>query len=197
MASKVLSYPNHFTLACFSELSYENQEESKAPRSVNKELEKYVFSTLSKWNVLKVFDKPECGNYYGVIFENIEEKQIVLAHRGVSIRTSAQDCTEEPLPGSYTLDKYLSIISEGLAGNREEAAYEATKFAVEAAKTNEFTLTLTGHSLGAYLSEISILSCHQRLEYYRAKAVTFESPGSKRKLKAMKLNIETTGTKIS
>ena len=144
---------------------------------------KHVLNVLSKWNVLRVFDKPEYGNYYGVIFENIKEKQIVLAHRGVSIQTFAQDCTENPLPGSFTLDKYLSIIFEVHAGNREEAAYEATKFAVEAAKTKQFTLTLTGHSLGAYLSEISIVYCHQRLEYNRAKAVTFESPDSKRKLK--------------
>ena len=197
MESKTLSYPNHFSLACFSEICYEPQEERKAPQTQNKDQQEYVNKFLSKWKVSKVFDKADCGKYYGVVFENDIENQIVLAHRGTPTPTLTMDGIKDLLTTNSALGNDLSMILEGQVGTQESAAYEATEAAVELAKSKNFTLTLTGHSLGAYLAEISIFYCHNTLQYYKAKAVTFESPGCKRKLKAMKSNIETPNTIFS
>ncbi|KAF0157044.1 MAG: hypothetical protein FD188_2839 [Ignavibacteria bacterium] len=195
MESKTLSYPNHFILACFSEICYEPQEEGKALQTNNKVDQELVSNFLSKWKVCKVLDKADCGKYYGVVFENEKENQIVLAHRGTPKPTLTMDGIRDLLTTNSPLGNDLSMILEGQVGTQESAAYDATRVAVELAKEKNFTLTLTGHSLGAFLAEISIFYCHNTLHYYQAKAVTFESPGCKRKLKEMASNIETPITK--
>jgi hypothetical protein len=41
-----------------------------------------------------------------------------------------------------------------------------------------YKLSITGHSLGAYLAELSIYYCHMDLNFKNVKGVTFDGPGS-------------------
>ena len=40
-------------------------------------------------------------------------------------------------------------------------------------------LSFTGHSLGAFLAELSVFYCHADLEFPYVRAVTFDGPGSR------------------
>lgn len=56
---------------------------------------------------------------------------------------------------------------------------------VKDAKRHGYHLSFTGHSLGAFLAELSVFYCHKDFKYPQASAVTFESPGGEEILKRL------------
>ena len=56
-------------------------------------------------------------------------------------------------------------------------AFELVGGAVAYAKEEKYQLSFTGHSLGAFLAELSVYFCHTAFDYPEVNAVTFESPG--------------------
>ena len=71
----------------------------------------------------------------------------------------------------------------GEIGIHQGHAYGATVKAVNEAKSRNYTLTITGHSLGAYLAELSVYYCHADIGYRNVKGVTFDGPGSREMMK--------------
>jgi hypothetical protein len=61
-------------------------------------------------------------------------------------------------------------------------AFKLTRTAVKLAKDKSYQLTVTGHSLGAWLADQSIYYCHRNLGHPDVKAITFDSPGSDKTL---------------
>ena len=59
-----------------------------------------------------------------------------------------------------------------------------------------YNFSTTGHSLGAWLAELSLYFCHMDFKYPRVKAITFDSPGSKDQMDALAPNVHNTNTKI-
>lgn len=86
---------------------------------------------------------------------------------------------------------------KGKLGLHTAHAYGGTKFAVEKAKDMNYKLSITGHSLGAYLAELSIYYCHMDLNFKNVKGVTFDGPGSLDMMKQLSLNIIQGGDKIN
>ena len=128
----------------------------------------------AEWTIQKTFEGKQA--YFGVIFVNETDKQIVVAHRGSNTLTSII----EDLHGIY-LNKLSKQKSE---------AYKLIEEAVELAKTKGATLSFTGHSLGAFLAELSVFYCYNTLDFPNVSAVTFESPGSKGSLEKLQSNLD-------
>lgn len=42
----------------------------------------------------------------------------------------------------------------------------------------KYSLSITGHSLGAYLAELSVYYCLYDFDYCNVRGVTFDGPGS-------------------
>jgi len=116
-----------------------------------------------EWQVVKT--KIGGNGYFGALYENKLTKQLVLAHRGTQ---SIQNI----------FDDLLSVIFNQLS-SQQRAAYDFTQEAVDKTHKNNFHLSITGHSLGTFLAELSAYWCHDKFSYYDINAVTFESPGSR------------------
>ncbi|HJD59788.1 MAG TPA: tetratricopeptide repeat protein, partial [Rickettsia endosymbiont of Omalisus fontisbellaquei] len=144
------------------------------------ELEKYKEQIkiwnkqLENWQVHKIFDKPEAGKYYGTAYINEKTKQLVLAHRGTDFTQLASDL----LKIDCSLQTDLIGVLKGNIVPQIAEAYKATKHVVEHAKNEGYNLSFTGHSLGAWLAELSVYFCYHDFNYCKVKTVTFDSPGS-------------------
>jgi putative lipase involved disintegration of autophagic bodies len=78
---------------------------------------------------------------------------------------------------------------KGQLGLHTAHSYGGTKIAVEKAKDMNYKLSITGHSLGAYLAELSIYYCHMDLNFKNVKGVTFDGPGSLEMMKQLSSNL--------
>lgn len=143
---------------------------------------------LQEWVVHRVFDVPESGRYYAVIYLNEQNKQIVLAHRGTKL-----EWLDLLRPDSPVKTDIKGILNGNIVKQQMEA-YKAAKAAVEYASENNYHLSITGHSLGAWLAELSTYHCYKDFGYSNIKAVTFDSPGSKESIEKFKSNIDSTRT---
>jgi len=113
--------------------------------------------------------------YFGVIYVNHDTRQIVVAHRGTdNLKTLLVDDIQE--------------IYFGKTSTQHKAAYRLVEQAVTLARSGgEWHLSFTGHSLGAFLAELSVLYCLRSdvFDYSQVSAVTFESPGSRESLEKL------------
>lgn len=131
---------------------------------------------VSKWRVYKVVEFDEETGYLGIIYENIEAKQIVLSHRSTNF---ALDFTIKNIFKPTGVSTDVDNIMMGRIVAHQAHGYVATKTAVEYVKEKEsFALSITGHSLGAWLADLSVFYCNRDLDYKYVKAVTFDGPGS-------------------
>ncbi len=112
--------------------------------------------------------------FAAAIYLNEEQKQIVLAYRGTA-----------DLMGWYT---DLTSVVGGLITPQLPLAHEATEAAVRLAKERGYSLHMTGHSLGAWLAELSLFFSLLEFDHY-ASAVTFESPGAWSMIKGQLLSL--------
>ncbi len=126
------------------------------------------------WEIYKI--KAGKLNYFGVIYINHQINHIVLAHRGT-------DSIKALIENLYGI--FLNKISL-----QKKEAFSLVKEAVQLAKEHCCGLSFTGHSLGAFLAELSVFYCKGELEFPNINAVTFESPGSVDSLKTMQSNLK-------
>lgn len=126
-----------------------------------------------KWVILEVKENKESG-YFGAIYINDETKQIVLAHRG----TDSFKAFLEDIWGIY-LNKNTPQKIE---------AFVFVGKAIELANAKNYHLSFTGHSLGAFLAELSVFYAKREI-FLDVNAVTFESPGSKDCMEKMQPNL--------
>jgi hypothetical protein len=149
--------PTDYIYALLSNHVYQDlQEEDKLPEDED-------------WEVVST--KSGTSGYFGALYYNRKDNHYVLSHRG----TANLAGWIEDFKGIY-----LSNISP-----QKHEAFVFVKEAVDRAKQSKAGLSFTGHSLGAFLAELSVFYCHNDFDYPHVNAVTFESPGTKERLEEM------------
>ncbi len=136
-----------------------------------------VNSYLTDWNILGVLDDADTG-YCGIVYENAAVKQLVLAHRSTNFALSLT--TKNMFKGSGAQQDFSGVLMGRILGH-QALGYIATKEAVNLLKHpkyQDYSLSVTGHSLGAWLAEMSAYYCDRSLGYKGIKTVTFDGPGS-------------------
>ncbi|KJV89685.1 tetratricopeptide repeat protein [Rickettsia bellii] len=84
---------------------------------------------------------------------------------------------------------HLKSILGGQIVAQQAAAYQTTQEITEYAKKHDYNLSFTGYSLGAWFAELSLYFAYQDFNYFKAKAITFDSPGSAKIMDSFKPNI--------
>lgn len=126
---------------------------------------------LAEWTVVETIDDTETG-YLGVIYSNGDH--LILAHRSTNFALSFFRNLLKESGANTDFDAVLM----GRLTRHQAKAYVITSRAVELAKEFGYTLSITGHSLGAWLADLSVFYCDTVLGYREVKAITFDSPGS-------------------
>ncbi|MEL6152849.1 MAG: Mbeg1-like protein, partial [Bacteroidota bacterium] len=149
---------------------------------------------LRGWTVLKVFsDEEECDlistafqqlglpyGYRGALYVHEKKKQLVLAHRGTelknfsSIKTDARSIAQNIIGGQ---ERILPVLLEG---------------ALSTAQQKQYSLTVTGHSLGGWLAQITAFIAKEQYPEAHVKAITFDSPGARPMLEQINARINPT-----
>jgi hypothetical protein len=128
-----------------------------------------------KWKIDQV--KEGKSGYFGAIYINDEMQQVVLAHRG----TDSLGAILEDMRG---------ILLNRISPQKEEAFY-FVEDAINLVRGKQgYRLSFTGHSLGAFLAELSVFYAHDHFKYQDVNAVTFESPGSYESLEQMQSHLK-------
>ncbi|CAD8123448.1 unnamed protein product [Paramecium sonneborni] len=137
------------------------------------------------WSVIQIIDDESSG-YLGLILENQVDKQLVLSHRSTNFKLSFQN---NIFKQSGVQCDVQGVVQQGLT-NHQAQGYEATKLSLDIAKKKEYSLSFCGHSLGAWLAELSVYYCHAEFDVpcYNVKAVTFDGPGSWEMMKKLNSN---------
>ncbi|MGC0371674.1 MAG: hypothetical protein DGJ47_000373 [Rickettsiaceae bacterium] len=144
---------------------------------------------LENWIVHTVFAPEFSDDYYSALYINEKDNHAVLAHRGTNIVLGSLFDKDKSLKADF------AEILNGEIGVQQMAAYESTETVLEILKSlnehseRDYKLSFTGHSLGAWLSELSIYFCHTEFDYTDVAAVTFDSPGTGDHLSNFKSNI--------
>jgi hypothetical protein len=163
-------YPSDFVHGLLSLHVYQNAQPKTTVTFIDPE-HKHYEQYLTQWRVNSVHDLPEFGRYYAVSYNNDQARQLVLAHRGTTV--TWQDLFKKDSPAKTDL---IGILAGEIVA-QQRAAYHVTKEVATYAKDNHYHFSTTGHSLGAWLAELSVY--YSVFEFGQfAKAVTFDSPGS-------------------
>lgn len=188
-------YPNAFTHILLSLHVYENTAFKDIV--VKFESDTHYDEYLEGWQILETFDEPISG-YYGAIYQNTTDRQLVLAHRGTQIE--GKNITQK-LTGLFcNSDSDVQTDIRGIFGKslvtQQVRAYEFTQKAVNYAQEQSYNLSITGHSLGAWLSEMSGYYCYRDFNYPTVKIVNFDSPGSVAHMSDFEFNIKNCETEF-
>ncbi len=170
-------YPSDFVHGLLSSHAYKDYTVNDigisvefAPQDNNYKYNQY----LTKWRINNVYDKtgkPDSGRYYSASYNNDEDGQLVLAHRGTTFVWQDLPAKDSPLKTDLK-----GILSNNIVA-QQVAAYDMTKEVAAYAKEHGYNFSITGHSLGAWLAELSLYFSIYDFKQ-PAKAVTFDSPGS-------------------
>lgn len=100
---------------------------------------------------------------------------MVLAHRS----THSDMAIKKELLSSSSVSADIDTVMMCKIGLHQAHAYRATAQSLEISMAETMALSFTGHSLGAFLAELSVFYCHSDLKFPYVKAVTFDGPGSR------------------
>jgi len=180
-------YSNDYVHALLSKHAYRSSKE-KDTIILGASIDKY----LKDWKVEKVYDDTDTTGYYGAVYINDKTHQVILASRG----------SESIIKGLFSKNSDWKTNLEEIVGGKiipgqQAWNYLATEEAVKLVKEKGYHLSLTGHSLGAWLAELGAFYCHAYFNHPDVKAVTFDSPGSYQMMKRLKSNIQNRGTKVN
>lgn len=147
---------------------------------------------LGGWRVAKVFSPKDSDDYYSCLYINPDLGQAVLAHRGTKIvesftgkNKSLSADIKEILNGNMGLQQYSSYMATG-----ESLQILQNLNIKSGSRYADYNFSITGHSLGAWLAELSLYFCHKKFNYDKVRAVTFDSPGiSKDIMQSFRSNI--------
>ena len=127
------------------------------------------------WKVCHIYRGT--SGYFGAIYINTKVNHIVVAHRGTNSLLSVVEDVRGVIRNATSPQKEeaFALVNEALRLLRED--YEG------------YSVSFTGHSLGAFLAELSVFYC-KRQGLHNVNAVTFESPGSKESLEKLQSNLQ-------
>lgn len=129
-------------------------------------------TNLENWEVHKIFTNPNNG-YYGATFINHKNHHIILAHRGAVVIDGMRDIVWK----DSILEANIAMLFNAFVIQQFEA-YQATNETVQLAQDKNYSLSVTGYHLGAWLAEQSVYFSRMDFHFDNIKGVTFESPGS-------------------
>ena len=134
---------------------------------------------LDGWEVLKTYYYQN-GGYCGIVYINHDKKQIVIAHRGTNSGAAIWTDLQSIVFNQYGLQEEFL----------EKVLADTVKVLTDLKKDGrgKYALATTGHSLGGWLAQITVLIAHQRYsDILRITATTFDSPGAYPMLKKMRM----------
>ncbi|MGV2433243.1 MAG UNVERIFIED_CONTAM: tetratricopeptide repeat protein [Rickettsiaceae bacterium] len=140
-------------------------------------------SYMADWEVIKINDEKDNG-YLGVVYCNKKMQQLVLVHRSTNFALGWT--TENMLKGSGVQADFDGAL-KGRITSHQISGYVSTYEAIELRNSQfpEFTLSFTGHSLGAWLAALSVYYAQAEFGDKISKAVTFDGPGAKDMIEQM------------
>ena len=128
------------------------------------------------WDVEQATYDDKTG-FGSALYVNPTTHQVVLAFQGTDPMSLAD--IEEDIAG---------ILASGIT-NQQSLVFQATQQAVKYVQDTGFHLSITGHSLGAFLAELAVYFCYHHLSHTDVQGVVFDSPGSLDWLRERKPNI--------
>ncbi len=165
-------HPNDYTHGLLSKHAYKD-----SACGSNVTLDPTVDEHLKNWKVEKVYPDTQVSGYYAAIYINHTTHQVVLAIRGTE--GGVMDTISSLLQkNSDWKTNFEEILGNQIVVGQQARNLQATEEAIEIAKNAGYRLSFTGHSLGAWLAELSAFYSYAFCEYYDIKAVTFDSPGT-------------------
>jgi hypothetical protein len=121
-------------------------------------------------------DSKDNNNYYGSAYVNQEKKQLIFTHRGTD---SLNACGDDKKNYDFIVDGFKNKEFEGYGDYTE--CNEAINFIEEVLKDDkykDFFIIITGHSLGALLSDVTLYHLKTK-KNINCKSIVFANPGSK------------------
>lgn len=168
---------------CADEVShkFEIKEGQKVSYGADNKLVTCLLSTrnveinklVAGWVIGKIVRDADTG-YLGVGYVNTTRKHMILAHCSTNFALSLGANMFKASGVQTDVDSVLM----GKIVEHQACGYAATFAAISLARDKHFTLSFTGHSLGAWLAELSVYYCNFSFKYKDIKAVTFDGPGS-------------------
>lgn len=149
---RVVNRPNDYMHGLIAQDTYRNSEAINSADTVTLNGE--------QWEVK--FTQSGKDGYFGALYFNPVTKRLVLAYQGAK--------------PSVNWKNSLDNIVEHMELKKLEA-YKLLKESVILAQEKGYGLSVTGHSLGGGLAELSVFVGKNILDYPSISAVTFDSPG--------------------
>ncbi len=176
-------HPNDFVHILLSKHVYKNSQKGDRVQ-VDPNIDKH----LKNWKVKAIYDDTNSSGYYAVIYKNDKTHQIVLAIRGTE--GGGVGVLKSLLKKNSDWKTNLEEILGGqIVVGQQARNYQATHDAIKIAEKKKYRLSFTGHSLGAWLAELSMFYSQVYFKYYNVKAVTFDSPGTLPMMEKLQSNI--------
>ncbi|KAN0055344.1 hypothetical protein ACTA71_008455 [Dictyostelium dimigraforme] len=123
---------------------------------------------LSQLQVIRFLND---NGFQYAIYENKEMHHLIMAFRG-TVPTNLREA-------AYTVfEDVVGITLKDKNSFQQKMVFKVVKEAVDICKSKHYNLTIVGHSLGAWLSELAHYDCFYNHNFKYVKTVTFDSPGA-------------------
>lgn len=188
-------FPNDYMYALLSTHSYVDSKIGDKVALHDVKLENKIKEELLDWRVIIVHNDTKYSGYYGVVYQNDKTHQIVLANRGTEGGALGIITDAFRKKSDWNTNLKETLVGQIVVG-QQGRNYQATAEAIEIAKKTGYQLSFTGHSLGAWLAELSLFYSYSYFNERRTKAVTFDSPGSAPMMEKLQSNIKNNDTQI-
>ncbi|MEM7362019.1 MAG: hypothetical protein AAF335_03335 [Bacteroidota bacterium] len=138
---------------------------------------------LAGWEIQEIFTHDDYSSYQSVLYLNKNKNQLVLAYQGTS---SLKDWGGTNIP---------AIVGNDPATGQQKIIEEALEASISLANNADYTLSLTGHSLGGWLAQVASFIAYDQylegIEYPKRmlKTVVFDAPGAQEILEKLNHNV--------
>lgn len=149
----------------------EDIKEATAVSCENRKTKHY----LPDWAVLTTFQCGELSRAWqqlglpcqgqAILYRNEAKKQLVLAYKGLEL--------------SNTIKATPEMDVKQLIATQEKALTDLLTEALSITQEQQCSLTVTGHSLGGWLAQLTVFMAQQLYPETHVKAITFDSPGAR------------------
>jgi energy-coupling factor transporter ATP-binding protein EcfA2 len=170
-------YPSDYVHGILSLHAYEKQHEKDSPKFKDSKFEEKYKELIKDWKIVDTYppDSSEQKGFYAALYYNEKDNQFILSYKGTDEKN----------------DLYIDV--KGILCNEittyHEKVDKVAKSAMLKANEKNAHLSITGHSLGGWLAQQSLYYIEvgakedDETPKKKAKAVTFDNPGSAELLK--------------
>jgi vesicle coat complex subunit/DNA replication protein DnaC len=150
-------------------------------------------SPVGSWTVVQAKDDSAKTGFYSALYLNETTHQLVLTFQGTNIGEF-----KDLVRNKSDLQEDIDGVMARTVTDQQALAYDVTDQAVKYAREHGYHLSITGHSLGGFLAELSVFFCYRNFNYNKIKGVVFDSPGTLEWLQEnAKTNIENVANELS